>query len=149
MVERKVCFLSKVNNWREERVDVSPRANISSTGNQCGKTFYRRKEWAPCRTSTVSSNSYLQIGHRWSDHIILVILGSVNIQFWGFPGGSSGKEPINQCRRNMRLRFDPWVGTIPWRRKQQPTPLFLPGESHVPKKLSGLPIIGLQRVGHD
>ena len=23
-----------------------------------------------------------------------------------------------------------WVGKIPWRRKQQPTPVFLPGESH-------------------
>ena len=32
-----------------------------------------------------------------------------------------------QCRR---LRFDPWVGKIPWRRKWQPTPVHLPGESH-------------------
>ena len=26
--------------------------------------------------------------------------------------------------------FDPWVGKISWRRKWQPTPVFLPGESH-------------------
>jgi len=26
--------------------------------------------------------------------------------------------------------FEPWVGKIPWRRKQQPTPVFLPGKSH-------------------
>ena len=32
-----------------------------------------------------------------------------------------------QCRRP---RFDPWVGKIPWRRKWQPTPVFLPGKSH-------------------
>ena len=32
-----------------------------------------------------------------------------------------------QCRRP---RFSPWVGKIPWRREWQPTPLFLPGESH-------------------
>ena len=32
--------------------------------------------------------------------------------------------------RHMRLRFGPWVGKIPWRRKWQPTPVFLPGESH-------------------
>ena len=25
--------------------------------------------------------------------------------------------------------FDPWFGKIPWRRKWQPTPVFLPGES--------------------
>ena len=28
-----------------------------------------------------------------------------------------------------RPRFDPWVGEIPWRRKCQPTPVFLPGKS--------------------
>ena len=35
-----------------------------------------------------------------------------------------------QCTRHRRLGFDPWVGKIPWRRKWQPTPVFLPGESH-------------------
>ena len=32
-----------------------------------------------------------------------------------------------QCRRP---RFDPWVGKIPWGRKWQPIPVFLPGKSH-------------------
>ena len=26
--------------------------------------------------------------------------------------------------------FDPWVGTIPWRRERVPTPVFWPGEFH-------------------
>ena len=26
--------------------------------------------------------------------------------------------------------FDPWVGKIPWRRKWQPSPVILTGESH-------------------
>ena len=30
---------------------------------------------------------------------------------------------------DMRCRFSPWVGKIPWRRKWQPTPVFLPRES--------------------
>ena len=34
----------------------------------------------------------------------------------GFLGGASGKELACQCRRHKRHRFDPWVGTIPWRR---------------------------------
>ena len=51
-------------------------------------------------------------------------------QYKGFPGGTSGKEPACQCRRCKRHRFDPWVGKIPWRRKWQPTPVFLIGESH-------------------
>ena len=45
----------------------------------------------------------------------------------------SGKEPTSQCRRHMRYRrcgFSPCVRKIPWRRKRQPTPVFLPGEFH-------------------
>ena len=56
---------------------------------------------------------------------------------WGFPGGASGKEPACQCRRHKRCRFDPCVEKIPWRRKQQPTPVFLPGESHGQRTLAG------------
>ena len=33
--------------------------------------------------------------------------------------------------------FDPWVGKIPWRRKWQPTPVFLPGKSHGQRSLAG------------
>ena len=43
-----------------------------------------------------------------------------------FPDGTTGKEPAWQCRRCNRLGFDPWVGKIPWRRKWQPTQVFLP-----------------------
>ena len=39
----------------------------------------------------------------------------------------SGKESTCQCRR---LGFNPWVRKVPWRRKWQPTPVFLPGKSH-------------------
>ena len=48
----------------------------------------------------------------------------------GFSGGTSGKELTCQCRRCKRHGFDPWVRKIPWRRSWQPTPVFLPGESH-------------------
>ena len=39
-----------------------------------------------------------------------------------------------QCRRSW---FNPWVGKIPWRRKWQPTPVFLPGKSHGQRNLLG------------
>jgi len=55
----------------------------------------------------------------------------------GFPGGASGKGSACQGRRLWRLRFDPWVGKIPWRRKWQPTPVFLPGEPHGQRSLEG------------
>ena len=53
------------------------------------------------------------------------------------PGGASGKEVARQCRRHKRYWFDPWVGMIPWRRAWQPTPVFLPEESHGQRSLAG------------
>jgi len=47
-----------------------------------------------------------------------------------------------------RPRFDSWVGKIPWRRKWQPTPVFLPGKSPGQRSLEGW-LMGLQRVGHN
>ena len=34
-------------------------------------------------------------------------------------------------------RFDPWIRKTPWRRKWQPTPVFLPGKSHGQRSLEG------------
>ena len=48
----------------------------------------------------------------------------------GFPVGASGKEPARQSRRCKRLRFDPWIRNISWKRAWQSTPVFLPRESH-------------------
>ena len=52
-------------------------------------------------------------------------------------GGATGKEPACQCGRHKRHGFDPWVGKIPWIRAWQPTPVFLPGESHGQRSLAG------------
>ena len=49
------------------------------------------------------------------------------------------------CRRH---RFDPWVRKIPWRRKWQPTPVFLPGKSHGQRSLVGYSPWGYM-VGHN
>ena len=42
-----------------------------------------------------------------------------------------------QCRRHRKRSFNCWVGKIPWRRKWQPAPVFLPGESHGQRILVG------------
>ena len=39
--------------------------------------------------------------------------------------------------QRMRGRFIPWVRKIPWRRKWQPTLVFLPGKSHGWRSLVG------------
>ena len=46
----------------------------------------------------------------------------------GFPGSASGKVPACQYRSHRRRGFHPWVGKIPWERKRQPAPVFLPGD---------------------
>ena len=56
-----------------------------------------------------------------------------------FPGGSDGKSICLQCGRPG---FDPWVRKIPWRRKWQPTPVFLPGKSHGWRSLVGYSLWG-------
>ena len=71
---------------------------------------------------------------------------------WGmcFPGGANGKKKSAcQYRRHKRHRFDPWVGKIPWSWKWQPTPVFLPGKSHVQRSLVDYNPWGCKRVRHD
>ena len=53
-----------------------------------------------------------------------------------FPGGPSGKESACRCRRHKRPRFNLWVRKIPWSGAWQPTPVFLPGESHGQRSLT-------------
>ena len=57
----------------------------------------------------------------------------------------SGKESICQCRR---WGFSPQVGKIPWRRKQQPTPVLLPGKSQGQKSLVGY-FLGVAKLESD
>ena len=52
-----------------------------------------------------------------------------------FPGGTVIKNlPTNAG--NTKPWFDPWVGKIPWSRKWQPTPVFLPGKFHGRRSLA-------------
>ena len=53
---------------------------------------------------------------------------------WGLPQLLRWWRIHLQCKR---LGFDPWIWTIPCRREQQPTPVFLPGESHGQWSLAG------------
>ena len=43
--------------------------------------------------------------------------------------------------------FDSWIGKVPWRRKWQPTPVFLPGKSHGQRSLAGYSPCGLRHKG--
>ena len=51
-------------------------------------------------------------------------------------GGIRGEESACQRRKRKRCGFNLWVRKIPWRRAWQPTPVFLPGESHEQRSLA-------------
>ena len=70
----------------------------------------------------------------------------INHAVIGLPRWHNGKESACQCRRCSRNGFDPWVRKIPWRRKWQPTPVFLPGESHGQWSLPGCHPWGLTEL---
>ena len=60
----------------------------------------------------------------------------------GFLRGSVGKESTCNAGDASRHRFDPQVRKISWRRKWQPTPIFLPGESHGQRILVDYGLLG-------
>ena len=58
-------------------------------------------------------------------------------------------QTVKNCLQCRRPGFNPWVRNISWRRAWQPTPVFLPGESHGQRSLVGLPSMGSKRVRHN
>ena len=116
-----------------------------------------------------------RVGHDWSDLVVVVVLSYMwfhvsfknpegyilrslltlsyiivehHCRLWGFSGGTTGKESVCWCRRCKIHGFNPRVRKIPWRRKWQPTPVFLPGKSLGQRSLVGYSPRGY-KVGHD
>ena len=58
----------------------------------------------------------------------------VFIEVQGFPGGSAVKA---SAWNERDLGSIPGSGRFPWRKKWQPTPVLLPGESHGWRSLLG------------
>ena len=69
-----------------------------------------------------------RVRHKWKTF--------THFSIQGFPRWLSGKESACQCRRHKRHGFDLWMGKIPWRRKWQPIPVFLPEKLHGQRSLS-------------
>ena len=84
---------------------------------------------------------------RWDRHKVMAPHSSTlawKISWAEEPGGL-------QSMGSLRVRHD-WATSLSlfmhWRRKWQPTPVFLPGESQG-REPGGLPSMGSHRVGHD
>ena len=69
----------------------------------------------------------------WGPESLSISMGN----HMGFPTWLSAKESTCQCRRQRRFVFNLWVRKIPWKRKWQLTPVFLPGKFHGQRSLVG------------
>ena len=78
---------------------------------------FQHVKWQGSQQAAVSSA-------HWQDRNSWLLRTSYTLK--GLPWWLNGKEPAWQCRR---CKFKPWLLKIPWRRKWQPTPVFLPRES--------------------
>ena len=73
-------------------------------------------------------------------------MGSRNLI--GFPCGSVVKNlPVNE--ETQKTWAPSLGGKIPWKRKWQPTSVFLPGESHGQRSLVGYSLGDCKEMGHD
>ena len=59
------------------------------------------------------------------------------------------KKPAANAGDTRHLDSTPWVGMVPLKRKWQPTPVFLPGESHGQRSLAGYSPRGHKESGMD
>ena len=53
---------------------------------------------------------------------------------------------VGICLQCRETQVQSWVGKIPWRREWQPTPVFLPGESHGQRSLEGYSLWGCKEL---
>ena len=54
-----------------------------------------------------------------------------------FRGSSASEEPAYQYNRHKRHKSDPWARKIPWRRRWQPTLVFLLGKFRRQRSMAG------------
>ena len=80
-----------------------------------------------------------RVGHEWATELNWLT------HFRASPIGSDGRV----CLQCGKPGFYTWVGKMPWRGKWQPTPVFLPGESHEQGNLEELQSMGSQTVRHN
>ena len=53
----------------------------------------------------------------------------------GFPGGTMVKNPPANAEDTRDMGSFSWGEKMPWSRKRQPTPVFLPGKFHGQRSL--------------
>ena len=80
----------------------------------------------------VGEIEFLNLMQTWASQLALVV-----------------KNLPASSRRCKRHGFDPWVGKMHWRRKWQPTPVFLSGKSRGQRSLASCSLWGPKSVEYD
>ena len=71
---------------------------------------------------------------------------TAGLEYLGFLASSLVVQMVKNLPAMWETGFDPWVGKIPWRRKLQPTPVFLPREFHGQRSLVGYSTCGHKQL---
>ena len=129
--------------------------NSSGQNTGVGSIPFSRESFQPrdrTQVFRIAGRSFTVWATREALGVEITLVSDSTCRF-SFPGGTSGKESACQSMQEMRrkrCRFNSWIRNIPRRRKWQPTPVFLPGESHGQRSLAGyIQFIRLQRVRHN
>ena len=129
MANNSITFIQNAKEWQLQFFLPSSAFPLRSEGHF---SFNWKQMLTEIRKSQEMDRSSLVISmikeyYSWKSQIYDLIYAIYPL---GFTGDSSGKQPTCQCRRCKRCWFNPWVRKTPWRRAWQPTPVFLPGDSH-------------------
>ena len=115
----------------------------------CEQSYWNPLEDPPCqsplddplrkgantKTYTLTRKARVYSGEKYGDCCLICGLGDGR-ETWGPQAALTVKNPPAQAG-DRRPGFSPWVRKVPWSRAWQPTPVFLPGESHGQRSLTG------------
>ena len=90
---------------------------------------HRALSWAPCATQQLPTSSLFDTGS--------IFRTKISPPSMNLTQEVQRKRTCLPMRRCKRLSFNPWVGKVPWRKKWQPTPGFLPGKPPRQRSLAG------------
>ena len=102
-----------------------------------GSPFHAHSLWDPNILQPLPHpwKVFLQMSEVWVSCRFFFFLSPPYVERRNVPGGSAVKKPaVNAGDTETQVQSLGWK--IPWRRKWQPIPIFLPGESHGQRSLA-------------
>ena len=137
---------------REEQIKNSEGTSVffhmSQWGGKIHSTnavFYLHSYVILSRVTLICHRAVTSVASDFRSHLWRYVVTEVRIcdiweDLWkiGIIGASLVAQVVKNPPANAKdIRSDPWVGKIPWRMAWQPTPVFLPGESHGQRSQAG------------